>query len=1430
MTKKRTYPLLAATLLAAMPAVAQARPPVPVSRPAPGQQLKWDSSKFMRVSELRPGMRGYALSVFKGTKIEKFNVEILGVIAKFNMGKDYILFRALDGPSVTRQLNIAHGMSGSPIYINGRLVGAISMGIPGTQFPKDPIALATPIEDMFDAWSPDLPSHVGAISATSAGNSAGNLDALGIKASSFSQIDIPVTASGINRAGLDWLSQRLAPYHFAVTSGGGSGTDNNPLAKNPTLQPGSAVGVSLVQGDVDVTATGTVTYRDGNRLLLFGHPLADLGPLDAALTTAYVVDIFPSYQDSIKLGAPIKTVGRIFQDRPFSVGGIIGPMPQMIPVTVDVNDLSIKRRKVVHARVINHPLLSEQFITLVADQAISQLHGEPGDSQAVVKVDLDVEELGHITRTNTFFDSQAIDQSAIGDLVTLMRLFSANPFYPLAVKSVKMSVTVQNRHDTAELDHIFLKQAKFAPGDTIDVGIVMKPFKREWVTKHVNVKIPANAPEGTFAISVKGGGTDTAASMGGGIIIVRSSEPASAPASSVQQLTKRFLDKPRNDQFLVRLLLPTRAIDIRGEKLSNLPPNISSALQSSHSTGLVTERDDVRTVVDTPYVVTGSQELAITVAQRDQSDGGSSAVTPLPPPKPAADGDGPDASTSSTNAKPTLMNTVDVDAPSVNVCSGDVTPPAKLEPLPIAAPPAATPPAGAAPPGGPAMPPSPGAKPADIPGAWKTVAHAASAWRQTTAADFATGTFEGVGVSSSGEVQPAPPIRKSVDLPASYAWSVAAVQDGSVYVGTGDRGVIYKVAPDGTSKVFFKTDGLEVTSLAVDGAGNVYAGVMPKGIVYRISPDGVGKAWFTAAEPYITALKYDNAHDRLFVATGGGTGKVYAVNNNGTGTTWLTTGEAHILCLSLDSDGNLYAGTAGNGLVYQVSPAGVSKIFYDSPETQITGLAAISPDRVLIGTAPHGNVYRVDSHGTAKKLTDNAVDTLSGLVTTPGGDTYGAAGNAILRISADDRIHTQTTEHDEQLLSLAWDAHSNELVAGTGTVASIYRLGSGSPSGGAARYVSSVFDANDLATWGTISWNSGLPTNSSVVIRTRAGDTPHPDTSWSAWSTGYTVSTGQRITSPQGRYLQYEAVFSGQSADATLHNVSIFYRTQNRAPNIKITTPSDGDSVSKTVNVQWTASDPDRDVLSYDIESSIDGGKTWKPLKTRFRPATPAPPGPATGPAKPATPAAVGAGTSAPTDAEVAARVAQMRKDLALHAAQLPPAVRDQILAQAPEVARASLTAAATKSSATPPGETRDTTFSWDTSDLPDGVYQLRITASDRPSNPSGPLNASAVVAPIVVANHAPTLTVSATSVGDDKRATIKGRATSAAVYIKAVQFRVDGGDIYAAQPDDGLFDSLSETFTLLTPPLDKGKHKVEIQTVDRAGNITTTTSPVEIP
>ena len=980
---------LAAFLLAAQ--TADARPAVPMAQPAPSQRIKWDSKKFMHVSELRPGMKGYALSVFKGTKITRFGVEILGVVSKFNEGKDYIAFRVLDGPVVARHLEIAHGMSGSPIYIGGRLVGAISLG---NQFAKDPIGYATPIEYMFDAWSPDLPAHPSRLSAAPPTPMSAGM--AGLPPPNFAGSDLPLMASGFSASNISRLNQAFSPFHFNIMAGGGAGggagaaTETNPLAKGATLVPGSAVGVSLVQGDMDLTATGTVTYRDGNRLLLFGHPFTSLGPIDAALTTAYVIDVFPSYQDSTKIGAPIKTVGRIFQDRPFSVGGVIGPMPEMVPMTISINDESIKRRKDFHMRIINHPLLTGQLVSQMADAAIAQVHGQPGDSVAQVSFDVDVEEIGHVKRTNTFYDALSIDQSAIEDLDGLMRLLSSNSFYPLAVKSINMSVTIQNRHDTAEIDHLFVKQSRFAPGDTVDVGVVLKPYKRPLYTRMVSVKIPQGTADGPLSLSVRGGGSEGGVtSLLGGLLQIRSSEPLGA-AANVGQLVKAFSEKPRNNELVAHLLLPTAAVTVKGEKLSGLPPTLAAVMQSARTTGLRTERDEVKVTQTVPYVVTGAQTLNIMVRRKDVSEtvrppassaGGSNAVPPGADPAPTADSGTLPMSAGGEGGAGDFVMMLSSDEMATR--RDRPTPPGATASDQTSAAASGTP-AASAPFKADTTPPA--ADDTSTAAAIKPVGRLPSVWRQDTMGEFAAGTLKNVAVTSLGDVRLSPSLQKVADTPESYIWSILPDGKGNVYLGTGDGGVIYKMDASGKAAPFFQTKELEVTSLAMDGGGNLYAGTVPHGIVFKIKPDGKGAGVFTAPEKYVTALAVDATRADLYVATGGGTGRLYkmALTSAPAGVVdgpvfypdkpapprqaLFTSPEANILSLTTDKNGNVYAGSSPNGIIYKITPDGKSSVLYDTPEPNVSSLAADSLGNVYAGTSALGTVYRIAADGTAKRL------------------------------------------------------------------------------------------------------------------------------------------------------------------------------------------------------------------------------------------------------------------------------------------------------------------------------------------------------------------------------------------------------------------------------------------------------------------------------
>ena len=1414
MNSRARFTLSAAALaLLASTAPLQARPPVPMTHPTPAHQLKWDSKKFMRVSELRPGMTGYALSVFKGTKIEKFGIEILGVVAKFNEGKDYIMFRATSGPPVTRGLGIAEGMSGSPIYINGRLVGAISLG---NQFAKDPIGFATPIEAMLDAWSPDLPAKISNISA-SAPSAVTKLDS-----SSF-QSEMPLTVSGMDAQSLARLGTALAPFHFHVMAGAGmsSGLDTNPLAKNPSLVPGSAVGVALIQGDFDVNATGTVTYRDGNRLLLFGHPFQNLGPIDAALTTAYVVDIYPSYQTSFKLGSPIKTVGRIFQDRPFSVGGVIGPMPQMVPMTVTVNDESIHRNKTFHVRIINHPLLTGRFIPAVAGAAIAQIHGDPGDTMATVSMDVDAEEVGHVKRTNTYFDPLSIDQAATGDLSSLMGLLSSNSFYPLAVKSVNMTVTIQNKHNTAEIDHVFVTQSKFAPGDTVQVGVVLKPYKQPRYTQYLSVKIPQSTPDGILPLSVQGG--DDGGGGGGGSILallLGGAAPAasSGPSANVGQLVKHFEEKPQNNQLVARLTLPTNAVTVHGEKLAGLPPTLSSVMQSPRTTGYRAVRDEVKQIETVPYLVSGSQTLNITVQRKDVSD----LSRPTASPSVTTTTTSSASPSASSGAAPLSADDMAYEklayektaSENMAITAAAVKPPVSADTTSATTSSAVTA-AGTAPDAA-----DDGDTAAPAPAAVKPVGRLPSIWRQTAQADFAAGILTNVAVSSLGDVRLSPSLTKAAETGENYVWAVQPDGHGGAYLATGDSGIVYKMDAAGKVVPFYRTGELEATCLSLDDAGNLYVGTAPNGLVFRVTPDGKGSKVFTAQEKYITALVSNERE--IYVATGGGTGKIYRLNRGQEGglaprgtyetQVFFTSPETNILSLATDKAGNLYAGSSPNGIVYKIVPhidpreASVNgsmpsadpqaSVLYDATEPNISALTTDSAGNVYAGTSAAGNVYKIAPDGTAKKLTGLPGAGVTSLKTGVGDVVYAAAGGTITRIAPDNSVQTYTTPADPQFISLAVDPETQMLYAGTGTGGSVYTLGAAGSGGINGTFQSTVHDAGRQARWGTIAWRADTPNGSTVTLQTRSGDVPRPDLSWSAWSAPYTQPSGQTVTSPPARFLQYQAQFSG-SAAPKLSGVSIYYLPHNQAPTVSLTKPNSGDALSKTATLNWTAVDPDKDTLSYDVSYSADGGKIWKPLTAGAQ-------------LKAQTKT-----TSAPASSSAA--LASLKN--------VPASVQALVKAQIAANSAATLPTPAKSAQ-----DLKETTYAWDTTTLPDGLYQIEVVASDKPSNPVGALTAKAVSQPFLIVNTAPTLTLGVPTVSADKTVTLHGVAQTKLAFVQAVQAKTDGGDAVAASADDGLFDSTQEPWTLILPALTSGPHKIEVTALDQAGNKAAQTVSVSVP
>ena len=286
------------------------------------------ATPIMPVSEVKEGMTGYGLTVFHGTKIERFGFKVLGVLPRYNLGQPVILVRFTSGPMTTRGAYLIQGMSGSPCYVNGRLIGAFSLGEAGA---KEPIGMLTPIQDMLEALDPKLPNRPLGVSAAEFGvpgpdtastpqSSFGLFDAPGgpdpslLGGMQFEPLATPLMVSGLNGRAFQMLSRGLRPFRLMAMPGPGTMT---AYKKPIPMQPGAAVGIQLVSGDVDITAMGTVTYRRGDQLVAFGHPFLQIGPADFPLTTCYVHEIFPGLSISHKIMSPVKTVGELLQDRPF---------------------------------------------------------------------------------------------------------------------------------------------------------------------------------------------------------------------------------------------------------------------------------------------------------------------------------------------------------------------------------------------------------------------------------------------------------------------------------------------------------------------------------------------------------------------------------------------------------------------------------------------------------------------------------------------------------------------------------------------------------------------------------------------------------------------------------------------------------------------------------------------------------------------------------------------------------------------------------------------------------------------------------------------------------------------------------------------------------------------------------------------------------
>lgn len=1384
----------------------------------------------MPLARIRPGMQGYGLTVFKGVKIERFGVTVVAVVRNGSLvvpGHDMILVRLNGGPITERGAYLIRGMSGSPVYINGKCIGAFSQGEPTA---KEPLGGVTPIEDMLEAWDPGLPQsdqvsdeprradirRSQALRArTVALNSPIRLGKRVIRRIAFDSTNSRdsadpatlrlrpctsmMTVSGLNARARRRLSAMLEPYGVEVVQAA-TGQANQPI-RGATLQPGAAMAVMLLSGDITSGSTGTVTYRRGDRLLAFGHPFLGLGPLPAPICTAYVHDVYALTSSSYKITSPGPPVGSVLQDRPFSVAARVGPAPEMIPVTIDIDDRTTGRKRTYSMRAVAHPNLYPGLIGLAAGSAIADLHPTPSEITAQITTSVEAEDIGPIERRNTVYDRTAIDAAATADLEEILGALANNPFRRTLVRRVRLHAILEPGRKTAAIELASVPKTTIRSGDPLEVSVTLAPYGGgPSRTVRLNVPIPADAPAGRATLVISGGAPPPIISIAG--IVIRPAAPTSpnrAPPATVRQMIDRILERETGNEITVELTLPNASVAFRGAPIKGVPEYRTRSLKQNRSSGWDLDAIRCRAVQQTDWVVSGRRTISVEILGDSPSTRKNGDKAPLPAPATERA-----RVASATERSDALIH----GALGVQRRTGEARKPSA--PAQNVAPKSAS-----------TTPPSGPAAPAPKPAASGSVARTARHWRFNAAVDWNKGERHGLAPITDGALVLAPEFTSVAELPPGPVWCLTSDGVGGVFAGIGTEGSIVHATADGTSSVVCRLPEVTVNALLRTSDGALYAATSPNGRTYRIAAGMPPEAIHDADEPGALALA-EEGPDSILIGTGGGGGSVYRVTPSST----------TALARDLDSDvtaililnGSIYLGTGGHGRIVRVQSDGSMAPLMEQGGQTISGLERWKDDHLLASTAPAGRLYAIGADGSVVEVKPEAGKAVSSMDRSDSGSVLIAGEGLAERRDESGRITALDVPDDFEPMTIVAGVDGS-LWIGAANSGRILRS-RGVPMKGS--FVSKPLDAGNVALWGQASWRGTRQAQTIVELLFRSGNTADPDASWSGWTRLQPGVTSGTITCPPARYLQFRAEMTAPRSDIRpeLHEVVIAYLPANSPPSLTLRTPGVGDTWSGVRTLQWQATDPDGDTLEYTVERSSDDGAHWTtvPASAWISGSSAAPGAPAdTAPAPP---------TTNPTQRRPLT-VAQVTEELDRHP-NVPAALREAIIERARAV---NAEYERSRPDDKPAGDSRllssrATERQLDTSKLPDGVYRFRIHASDAPSNAERHQTTSQTSPRVVICNAAPVVyilrnTLSVNAAGELE---IEVAAVQTLTTITGAQWRIDGGEWRAAYPVDGLADSTLERFRVKATGLTKGKRSLEIQVHNGAGLAASDTISVDVP
>jgi hypothetical protein len=514
------------------------------------------------VAEIRAGMKGYGRTVFQGGKIDRFEFEVLGVQKNAAPGRSRIMVRASGGPLANT--GILSGMSGSPCYIDGKLIGALSTGI---VFEKEPIGGITPIAEMLDQLRdiPELaPSRTPLIlpkleppKVLKAALTGQMLDFKSLMGEGDPQA-LPMALAG---SALGAEAQKLWSG-WPVTFVAGPTLSGGPDEASP-LEPGGMAAITLMQGDLDLAASGTITYVSGKRILLFGHQLFNLGPVDLPLWSATVATTVASYQNSFKLAMPVAPIGALRLDRSSGVAGILGAEAHMVPMRIGLN-LGGKRTLNFRFEIMDHPVATPALAATAMAQTLDAHTRGLGFQSLSLQGNIKLAGHPPIQIENVIADLNPGRLSQY--LGAMIQAISLNPFEKPVFEGISLTIKAEERLDLTAIAGVRLLKARAKRGDVLPVLVTLQNVQGVRETATFNIQVPSSAAKGKAILMVGDGFSLMAADP----------DERAIETASLGDVVRILNGALRNNHAYALLVQAQPGAGLRGSRIEGIPPTVAS--------------------------------------------------------------------------------------------------------------------------------------------------------------------------------------------------------------------------------------------------------------------------------------------------------------------------------------------------------------------------------------------------------------------------------------------------------------------------------------------------------------------------------------------------------------------------------------------------------------------------------------------------------------------------------------------------------------------------------------------------------------------------------------------------------------------------------------------------------------------------------------